>query len=463
MSASILVVDETVTNRIVLKVKLLAARYEVCVASSLSEARRSVDDVAPDLVLVDAGQDATNALAFFQDMRNQQRTRHVPIIAIGGFCGPDARLAALAAGANDVLSKPVHEVMLLARIRSLLRARDAESEIALRDDTSRALGFAEQPETFQGPSRTALIVPDSPAGMLRARGIVAAMPGGARVCSLGDALGPGNGTRDIDLFVIDATCMDQEAFAAEIYRLVPELRSRSESRHAAVIVILPKGTEGMAGMVLDLGANDLVGYDVSMQELVYRAKGLLRRKRHQDRQRATLRNGIKAAITDPLTGLHNRRYAEPHLERLAEAGRRTGRPFAVMVLDIDHFKSINDRWGHAAGDCVLREVAQRLQANVRVVDLLARIGGEEFLLAMPDTTPRLAQMAAERLCNLIEEEPFSLPGSRTPLSVTLSIGVALAGKVGSTVEDLQGLFGRADAALYAAKTAGRNTVSLSAA
>ncbi len=163
-------------------------------------------------------------------------------------------------------------------------------------------------------------------------------------------------------------------------------------------------------------------------------------------------------MTDPLTGLHNRRYALPHLARIAERAQTAGRQFAVMVLDLDRFKSINDTWGHGAGDAVLIEVAERLKSNLRAVDLIARIGGEEFLIALPDTTLEAAQATAERLRRVVGDRPVPLPNGNGSIPVTLSIGLALgADPAAGSVEDLIGL---ADRALLGSKADGRNQVKV---
>ncbi|KAA9005705.1 diguanylate cyclase [Histidinibacterium aquaticum] len=460
MSARIFILDGAVTNRIVLKVRLLAARYDVEVAASLSAAARSMAARRPDLVLVDCGAGDPEDLAILQDVRALPGAPGVPIVAMGGLDSPDARLAGFAAGADEVMTTPIHDVLLLARIRSLLRIRDTEAELALREETARALGFSEPPAGFEGPERISLVVPATAEGRRRAESVARALPGPVDILAPEDALATRSAT---DIYLIDATCLDDRTFRAEIFHLVADLRARSASRFAAQLVILPRGSEGMAGMVLDLGADDLVCHDVGLQELAHRVRTLLRRKRQQDALRATVASGLEAAVTDPLTGLHNRRYAESHLAHLCHRGREEKRSFAMMVLDIDHFKQINDRWGHAAGDAVLKAVADRLRINVRSVDLVARIGGEEFLVAMPDTSAAVAQHAAERLCHLIEEMRIAVPGTRMPVRVTMSIGVALGNCDGSPCEDIDALLCRADAALYAAKNSGRNTVSLSAA
>ncbi|EPX83814.1 diguanylate cyclase (GGDEF) domain protein [Rubellimicrobium thermophilum DSM 16684] len=236
-----------------------------------------------------------------------------------------------------------------------------------------------------------------------------------------------------------------------------------------------------AALALDLGADDVVTACVARDEVILRARALLRRKAQADRLRRGLRSQLEAALRDPLTGLHNRRHAEPELRRLMAEGRRTGRPLALMLVDIDHFKGVNDRHGHAAGDRVLAEVARRLRSRLRPGDLLARMGGEEFLVALPGTDAAQARAVAEGLRRAVEDCPFLLDdtpvaarrgggwigpeGEPAPrqVRVTLSIGVATAtpADLASGLTD-RGLQDRADMALYAAKNGGRNMVSVAA-
>ena len=162
-----------------------------------------------------------------------------------------------------------------------------------------------------------------------------------------------------------------------------------------------RGDGDTAAMALDLGANDILAEGFPSGELAIQVRTQLRRKADAARLRASVRDGLKLAVTDPLTGLYNRRYAMSHLGRIAEQAARSGRSFTVMVADIDRFKAINDTWGHAAGDSVLVQVARILPDNLRAVDLVARIGGEEFLVVMPDTEEAEARLAAERLRRVV--------------------------------------------------------------
>ena len=161
------------------------------------------------------------------------------------------------------------------------------------------------------------------------------------------------------------------------------------------------------------------------------------------------------AITDALTGLHNRRYMETHLSSLAEQAASRGKPLSVLVLDIDFFKSINDGHGHDAGDDVLREFALRIRKSIRNIDLACRYGGEEFVVVMPETDMAVATMVAERLRRRIASEPFAIQQGSNHLNVTISVGIAA---MNAPNETAAAILKRADQALYRAKRDGRNRV-----
>jgi len=192
-------------------------------------------------------------------------------------------------------------------------------------------------------------------------------------------------------------------------------------------------------------------------ELRARARNQIRRKFYQDRLRADLGRALELALTDSLTGLYNQRYLIRHLRGLLAASPE--REVAVLMLDVDHFKQVNDEYGHAVGDRALRAIGETLRANTRVFDSLARYGGEEFVVVLPGSNPDEAVAAAERLRAAVEAMTFApVPGR--PYRLTISIGVA-CGRAGT--ETPEALLREADVALYAAKRAGRNRVVLAAA
>ncbi len=463
MAGDILIIDSVATNRIVLKVKLLAAQYRVRPCASIAEAKLEIEAAPPDLIIMDTSPAVSDALAFCRSLKSSDTHSLIPIIATGGFVTPRDRVNALQAGSDDVLSKPFDDHILQARIRSLLRARDARQELRMREGTRSALGFSEQASSFDTPAQltVAALEIDNASDLLSLSSMMENVDIHQINCT--ELVRQQTNINPVDLFVLDFRNGLPEDTA--LYRLLSELRSQSVTRHAGILALLPPDARQAAAMALDLGANDIVCADVDLDEIRHRCSVLLQSKQEADALRRTVETSLQAAITDPLTGLFNRRYALPHLARLSEESRTTGRQFAIMVLDLDHFKTVNDTLGHKAGDDVLRQVAHRLSGNLRAVDLLARIGGEEFLIAIPDSDVVHARTVAERLCKLIRETPFFVGTNKSEVRVTMSVGVSLSdgGEAQEVLEDLSALVNAADVALYAAKTGGRNKVSLSAA
>ena len=198
---------------------------------------------------------------------------------------------------------------------------------------------------------------------------------------------------------------------------------------------------------------------VDHHELLARVTTQIKRKRHSDFLRNRLQESVELAITDPLTGLHNRRYMESHLKTLADESRRSGRPLSILIADIDHFKGINDTHGHDSGDVVLKDFSERFRRNTRGIDLACRLGGEEFVIIMPDTDIARAYQVGERLRACVAADPFPIRPDMQ-IRVTVSVGIATLERQDDTPETV---FKRADNALYAAKRRGRNRVAAAAA
>lgn len=452
MAGKILIVDDVATNRIVLKVKLAAAYYETVQAASGAEAIELARSLRPDLVLLDVELPDLDGIEVCKAIKADPATRDIPVVMITAFRDTTRKMAALQAGADEVFWKPLDELVLLARLRSLLRARETAEQLGLRDGTYRELGFAETAQEFTIPALVGLIAGRADTALAWKRALQAHLDDRILVLDRETALGDFAGGKVPDIFVVAADL----GHPGDGLRLMSELRSRAATRYSSVCMMLPPNGRDVAAMALDLGASDLIEQGADPAEMAHRIRTQIGRKLQSDRLRASVADGLRLAMSDPLTGLHNRRYALPHLARIAERANETGRHFAVMLLDLDRFKTINDGYGHAAGDAVLIEVAERLKTNLRAVDLIARIGGEEFLVALPDTTADAASATAERLRRVIGDRPVILKTGR-PILVTMSIGLALGGRGATGVEDLVAL---ADAALLDAKAEGRNQVTI---
>jgi two-component system cell cycle response regulator len=462
MAGKILIVDDVATNRIVLKVKLAGARYETILGATGEAALHLARSELPELILLDVQLPDMNGIDVCRTLRADPVTRAIPIIMVTAFNDPASRIAALKAGADDYLKKPLDELLLLARMRSLLRARETDEELRLRESTCRELGFAESMAAFETSAKVALVSATRERALGWKRALGGYMPKTQfAVLSRDEVLAGATGGTAPDGFVIDCDLARPD----DGLRLMSELRSRPATRYSAICIALGEGLRETAAVALDLGANDLVPNNLARSEdaleAALRLHMQLARKTVADRQRASVADGLRLAVTDPLTGLYNRRYALPHLARIAARARETGRQFAVMVLDLDRFKTVNDTWGHAAGDAVLQEIAARLTANLREVDLVARVGGEEFLVAMPETTLEIARTTAERLCRVVHQNPVRLADGITEIAVTVSIGLAMSG--GDLHEPLvERVVDEADRALLFSKADGRNQVTISA-
>jgi two-component system cell cycle response regulator len=437
--------------------------------AQLSQAFYSVDQVAcgqmaldhtlqtyPDLILLDISLPDINGVEVCHKLKSDPKTAHIPIILLTMPHEKEAHSAVFEAGADDFLTKPVDDVALLARVRSLLRASDTARELQYRGHQDAAIGFAESALNFEyktQPAHIACIIPDTITDLSWKDSAEEKLDTPITLIKR-DTVFTGFSTRagqtTPDVFIIFAD-LDQKNAGLN---LLPDLLSRPGLRHAAIIMVLPKHDSQRTAIALDLGASDILYEPLDPIELSIRIRRQIQRKRQSDQMRANVRAGLELALRDSLTGLHNRRYALHELDRiLSNPGQNVG----VMMLDLDHFKQINDLHGHMTGDLVLRIVAQRLLGALRSCDLLARMGGEEFLVALPDTLPQQALECGERLRHVIADTPIKIADEMLDLTVTLSIGIAVSTDDTKTAETL---IKCADAALYDAKNRGRNRVVL---
>ncbi|MEL6169239.1 MAG: diguanylate cyclase [Pseudomonadota bacterium] len=459
MGGRVLVAAESATHRILIRVKLAAGRYVIDTAKSgqevLAHARA---ETPPDIVIVDNGMSDLNGSEICRQLKADVRTRSLPVIVVtGSEHDAAATLSALKSGADEVLVPPLDDLSLIARIRSLMRARKTTEALGQRERTVAELGFAEPAPAFAPAGRVALIARERNRSKMWHRCLAPLVRAQLEVVDADTAWSADPDQHGSDVYVIDA----ELETPGEGLRLLAELRSRPATRHAAILIVHARSDTMGAVMALDLGANDLLTEGFPAEELAIRIRTQLGRKQADDRLRASVEEGLRLAVLDPLTGLYNRRYAEAHGRRIAASARDSRRPFAVFVADIDHFKTINDRFGHRTGDQVLKCVADRLRDRLRAGDLLARIGGEEFLVLLPDTDHATALSAAERLCLAIGGAPIPVPDQSKAIPVTISLGVSTWDPSACAKPGLGRLIDAADRALFQAKTCGRNQVTVS--
>jgi two-component system, cell cycle response regulator len=453
MSARILVVDDVDVNVRLLEAKLTIEYYDVLTCNSGATALELAAEHQPDLILLDVMMPGMDGFETCRLLKARAETRHIPVVLVTALDGREDRIRGLEAEADDFLTKPIDDVVLFARVKSLTRLKQVIDELREREESSRRMGVdGEGAARLRSESGRVLIIDDNAA---QAEKIAAELGRDHRVAietgpeaAMAAAKGP------LDLIIVNVAA---ESFDG--LRVVAMVKS-GEARRAPILAIVDPTERPRMVKALELGATDILPRPIDAEELSARVRTQIRRKRYTDFLRQKLDSSLEMAVTDALTGLHNRRYLTGQLQALVGRAVHGGAPVALLVLDIDHFKSVNDGFGHDAGDEVLAEFAVRLATNVRAVDLPCRMGGEEFVVVMPGAGLDDAQLVAERIRRDIAAAPFRVMGGKEQLTITISIGVAATTGDGDTPE---ALLKRADEGVYEAKAGGRNKVVAKAA
>ena len=449
MSARILVIDDIDANVRLLEAKLSADYYEVLTATDGITGLAIAASEQPDIILLDVMMPGMDGFQVCKRLKDDPVTRHIPVVLVTALDGRNDRIQGLEAGADEFLTKPIEDIMLFARVRSLTRLKVVLDELRDRENSGRRVGvIGGAASRLAGAGGRVLIVDDNERQAQRLAGELAVEHRPLVESDIDKALLSARGP--VDLVILNATSrtFDGLRFAAQI-------RSHESTRNLPILALIDPDDRGRAIKALDIGVNDVLPRPIDPEELAARVRTQIKRKRYTDLLRANLDQSLEAAVTDPLTGLHNRRYMASQLDPLVARATRDGKPVGALLLDIDHFKKINDSFGHDVGDEVLREFAVRLASNVRAVDLPCRYGGEEFVVVMPETTLEEAGRIAERIRLHVSSSPFRVSNGREILTVTISIGVAASLGPGDSPE---ALLKRSDEALYEAKQTGRNRV-----
>ena len=452
MTARVLVVDDIPANVKLLEARLSAEYFDVITAMSGKEALAICERAECDLVLLDVMMPDLDGFEVCRRLKTNPVTHHIPVVMVTALDQPSDRVRGLEAGADDFLTKPIPDMALIARVRSLSRLKMVTDELRMRALTSRDIGI-ESPEreavADTGRGGRVLIVDDRAASHERIAAVLAKEHTVEVETDPSEALfRAAEGNYDLLIVSLDLTNFDA-------LRLCSQVRSLDRTRNVPILAVTEPDNSARMLRGLEIGVNDYLMRPIDKNELLARARSQVRKRRYAERLRDNVQMSIEMAITDALTGLFNRRYMESHLGTLIEQAIARGKPLTALVIDIDYFKSINDTHGHDAGDDVLREFALRIKRSIRGIDLACRCGGEEFVVVMPETDMAVAAMVAERLRRRIAADAFAIQQGAGNVPVTISIGIAaLRGKD----DNAAALVKRADQALYRAKRDGRNRV-----
>jgi len=456
MTARVLIVDDIPANVKLLEARLSAEYFDILTAYNGEEALAVLARERVDVILLDVMMPGIDGFEVCRRIKSNAKTHHIPVIMVTALDQPSDKIQGLECGADDFLTKPVDDIALITRVKNLARFKMLNDEMLMRASTGREMGIADDAaleRALSGQAGKILVIDDHARSAQR---LVQALGKSHEVEAETD---PASAMTKLSARDFDVAIVSLNLKSADGLRLCSQARSLDQTRHLPLIMLVEHGNDARLLRGLDMGVNDYLMRPVERHELLARIRTQIKRKRHSDYLRSRIEERVEQAVTDSLTGLHNRRYMESHLQTLLRDAQAARKSLSVLMADIDHFKSVNDTYGHDAGDLVLQEFSTRLRRNTRGVDLACRMGGEEFILIMPDTTLSRAYQIGERLRALIAAEPFHVSDTST-IRVTASVGLATLEGPDDTPQQL---LKRADNALYAAKRRGRNRVVTEAA
>ena len=456
MTAQILVVDDVPANIKLLEAKLSNEYYDVITAKDGFEALKMAHDHKPDLILLDVMMPGMDGFEVCQKLKADPEVSHIPVVMVTALSEKSDRLKGLEAGADDFLTKPINDMALFARVKSLVRIKQLLDEVRLRDKTSHEMGVVPELDSAflsdVSGSRVLLVDDDAVQGKqivarLSETYKVEWLQESARALSLAHS-------DPFDAIIISTVLGDADGL-----RLASHIKSQEETRNVPLLVLVDEDDTRVMYKALEMGINDYLIVPVDKNEMMARVRSQLRRKKYQEALKSTYQKSISMAITDALTGLYNRHYLNTHLGNMVKQALKNGKQLALMMLDVDHFKAVNDTYGHDVGDMILKQLSAIIIQQSRSAELASRFGGEEFVILMPETPPQAALLAASRMREVVEATPFTINDGGDTIHKTVSIGVASLHPDGDSAESL---LKRADEALYEAKNSGRNKVKVSA-
>lgn len=454
MTARVLVVDDIEANLKLLQARLMAEYFEVITATNGYEALDICRKGLCDVVLLDVVMPGMDGYEVCRQLKADPATVHIPVVMVSSLDQTADKVAGLEAGADDFLNKTVNDLSLTTRVRSLARLKMVTDELRMRVTTGNDLGLdqigqMDHIDPLEGRKGNILIVDDRESSYARMDQILSSEHKVVVVPNPNEALYRA-ADANFDLVIVS---LDIEEI--DPLRLCSQMRSLDRTRTTPILMVAGEGNETRLITAIGIGVNDYISRPVDKNELLARVRTQVRRKRLNDKLRDSVQNTMEMAVRDSLTGLNNRRYFDSHMQSMFDRAQISGKPLALIVLDIDFFKQVNDTHGHQAGDEVLRRFSRRLAKNVRSKDLASRYGGEEFVVAMPDTDQELAVIVAERMRREMEKHPITINDEGDQIAITLSAGIS---GIEGEADTVDAMIKRADAALYRAKETGRNRV-----
>lgn len=448
--ATILVVDDLEANVKLLEAKLTNEYYDVSSARSGKEAL-DILDKTPDLfdvILLDVMMPEIDGFEVCRRIKANPKIAHIPVVMVTALQDIENRIEGLRAGADDFLTKPIVDLALFARIRSLVRLKEIMDEFRVRGQQEYEEGNINKISSIDISHANILVIDDdfTQSDFLKSK--LGRITKNIEIVSktnidLDPFLSSG-----MDIIVISTQLLDSDGL-----RICSKLKNNPKAKNVPIILLVEDEDYETLAKGLDLGASDYMLTPLDETEITVRVSAQVRRKRYQDALKENLQQNLSLASTDHLTGLYNRHYFDNHANNLLT--KAMPGTVGFIMSDLDNFKMVNDTYGHLIGDILLKSVALAIKEHIRPMDVVARFGGEEFVVLLENVNKEDLLIVAERLRAKVEEKVhYSDPATNLVLKKTISIGCSLY-KENDTLEMLTK---RADDGLYMAKERGKNQV-----
>ncbi len=451
MTASILVVDDVPANVRLLEARLSAEFFDVKTADNGRDALRICGEGGIDLVLLDIMMPGMDGFEVCERLKADPATADIPVVMVTALDGVAERVRGLKCGADDFLTKPVNDIQLMARVRSLVRVKALSDELRQRAASIRTLADALRFERVAKTER-------KPRFLIADERQNAAERMARTLCAAGETSivsDPQAAVFEAAETLPDCIIVATGFSGFDALRVCSQIRALERTRSIPIILSADDGEVEQIARALDMGVNDYIVRPCDDQELLARIATQLKRKRLHDRLRTSLASALSQGVTDALTGVNNRNFLDAHLQTLLERAVMRKRPLSLLAIDIDRLAHVNGLYGEEGGDRVLKDLTRRIQGAVRPADLLCRYENGEFVVVMPDTDADTAETVAERLRSAVAGEPFQTDMKGATARLTVSVGVATLREGESGASALMAL---ARKALREAKDSGRNRV-----
>jgi two-component system cell cycle response regulator len=450
MTATILVVDDIEANIKLLKAKLTPEYYSILTANSSEQAFVILKNNNVDLILLDIMMPGIDGITACKIIKQNPETSYIPIVIVTALEDIEDRIRGLDAGADEFLSKPLNDLSLFARIKSLTRMKTILDELKLRNQTKEDLGYISN-DIINDFSKSKIVILDD--DLIQAKNISRILT------SLVQEITIFNKVEELDSFLQnykpDIVMISCQIDNIDPLRVCVNLRAKEHLKYTSLVLIAEEDKNDMLIKGMEIGINDYFITPIDNNELIVRIKTQLKRKIYIDNLKNDLEQNFHFSIKDGLTNLFNRRYFDNHIKLMANNAQKSNKLLSLIMLDIDYFKLVNDKYGHQAGDIILQSIAEILRNHIRVIDLAARYGGEEFTIIISDLSTDKVLILAENLRKHIENINFNISTLSISIKITASMGIA-----SYKDQSVEELIRQSDNALYSAKRRGRNQICL---